>query len=195
MAQNKVKYKVIAIGGSAGSLDTILNIIANSFLNNNIFYIVVLHRKSDNDSLLAGLFSSRTKFKVKEVEDKDSISPGYIYIAPPDYHLLVENENCFSLDSSEKIYFSRPSIDVTFESVAQVFGDAVIGVLLSGANADGAQGLSIIKQTGGFTIVQDPKSAEVDFMPRQAIEQLEPDAIVNAAQLPAFLNNLISPLN
>jgi len=195
MAQNKVKYKVIAIGGSAGSLDTILNIIANSFLNNNIFYIVVLHRKSDNDSLLAGLFSSRTKFKVKEVEDKDSISPGYIYIAPPDYHLLVENENCFSLDSSEKIYFSRPSIDVTFESVAQVFGDAVIGVLLSGANADGAQGLSIIKQTGGFTIVKDPKSAEVDFMPRQAIEQLEPDAIVNAAQLPAFLNNLISPLN
>jgi len=144
--------------------------------------------------VLAHLFSSRTKFKVKEVEDKDSISPGYIYIAPPDYHLLVENENCFSLDSSEKIYFSRPSIDVTFESVAQVFGDAVIGVLLSGANADGAQGLSIIKQTGGFTIVQDPKSAEVDFMPRQAIEQLEPDAIVNAAQLPAFLNNLILSL-
>jgi two-component system chemotaxis response regulator CheB len=195
MAQNKVKYKVIAIGGSAGSLDTILNIIANSFLNNNIFYIVVLHRKSDNDSLLAGLFSSRTKFKVKEVEDKDSILPGYIYIAPPDYHLLVENENCFSLDSSEKIYFSRPSIDVTFESVAEVFGDAVIGVLLSGANADGAQGLSLIKRAGGFVIVQDPESAEVDYMPKQAIEQLEPDAIVNAAQLPAFLNNLISPLN
>jgi two-component system chemotaxis response regulator CheB len=195
MAQNKVKHKVIAIGGSAGSLDIILNIISNSFLNNNIFYIVVLHRKNDNDSVLTGLFSSRTKFKVKEVEDKDSISPGYIYIAPPDYHLLIENENCFSLDSSEKIYFSRPSIDVTFESVAEVFGDAVIGVLLSGANADGAQGLSLIKRAGGFTIVQNPESAEVDFMPKQAIEQLEPDAIINAEHIPAFLNNLISPLN
>ena len=195
MAQNKVKYKVIAIGGSAGSLDTILNIIANSFLNNNVFYIIVLHRKNDSDSVLADLFSSRTKFKVKEVEDKDSISPGYIYIAPPDYHLLIENENCFSLDSSEKIYFSRPSIDVTFESVAEVFGDAVIGVLLSGANADGAQGLSLIKHAGGFTVVQDPESAEVDYMPKQAIEQLEPDAIINAEHIPAFLNNLISPLN
>ena len=117
------------------------------------------------------MFSSRTKLKVKEVEDKDYILPGHVYIAPPDYHLLLEDENTFSLDASEKIYFSRPSIDVTFESVAEVFGAAVIGILLSGANADGAIGLSKIQQAGGFTIVQDPESAEVDYMPRQAIDK------------------------
>lgn len=195
MAQDAVKYKVIIIGGSAGSLDTILKIIGSSYLNQNIFYIIVVHRKNDTDSVLENLFSSRTKFKVKEVEDKDAIMPGYVYIAPPDYHLLLENKNCFSLDSSEKIFFSRPSIDVSFESVAEVFGDAVVGVLLSGANADGAQGLSIIKKTGGYTIVQHPESAEVDYMPRQALEQLQPDAIVHAEDIPTFLNNLISPRN
>lgn len=192
MAQNAVAHKVVVIGGSAGSLDVILKIIAGAPVSNNIFYIIILHRKNDVDSVLANLFSSRTKFKVKEVEDKDYILPGYIYIAPPDYHLLLEDKNTFSLDASEKIYFSRPSIDVTFECVAEVFGAAAIGILLSGANADGAQGLSRIKQAGGFTIVQDPQSAEVEYMPRQAIEQLQPDAVVSADDIPAFLNRIIS---
>lgn len=192
MAQDAIKYKVIAIGGSAGSLDIILNIISDAPVNNNIVYIIVVHRKNDADSVLADLFSSRTNLKVKEVEDKDYILPGYIYIAPADYHLLLEDQHTFSLDSSEKIYYSRPSINVTFESVAEVFGNEAIGVLLSGANADGAQGLSKIKQAGGFTIVQDPKSAEVDYMPRQAIEQLKPDAVVGSNELPEFINKLIS---
>lgn len=132
-----------------------------------------------------------SKFKVKEVEDKDHIQPCYIYIAPADYHLLLENQYLFSLDSSEKVYYSRPSIDVTFESVAEVFGSSAIGILLSGANADGAQGLSKIKQAGGFTIVQDPKSAEVDYMPKQAIEKSQPDAIISTDKIAGFLNELI----
>ena len=192
MAQNKIKYKVVVVGGSAGSLDIILNIISYADASADVIYIIILHRKNDTDSLLTGLFSSRTKLKVKEVEDKDYILPGYIYVAPPDYHLLLEDETTFSLDASEKIYFSRPSIDVTFESVADVFGAAAIGVLLSGANADGAHGLSRIHQAGGFTIVQDPESAEVDYMPRQAIDKLKPDAVINAQEIPGFLKKLIS---
>ena len=193
MAQNKIEYKVVVVGGSAGSLDIILKIISNADATGSILYIIVIHRKNDTNSMLPGLFSSRTKLKVKEVEDKDYILPGHIYIAPPDYHLLLENENTFSLDASEKIYFSRPSIDVTFESVAEVFGAAVIGILLSGANADGTTGLSRIQQAGGFTIVQDPESAEVDYMPRQAIDKLKPDAIKAADEIADFLNQIISP--
>ncbi len=194
MAQDAIKYRLIVIGGSAGSLDIILKIVADASVL-NITYIIIVHRRNDADSVLESLFSSRTNFKVREVEDKDSILPGYIYIAPPDYHLLLENENTFSLDASEKIYFSRPSIDVTFESVANVFGPSAIGVLLSGANADGANGLKIIHQAGGFTIVQDPKSAEVDYMPKQAIEQLKPDAIISALEISDFLNSIISTPN
>ena len=180
------------VGGSAGSLDIILKIISNADATGRILYIIVIHRKNDTNSMLTGLFSSRTKLKVKEVEDKDYILPGHIYIAPPDYHLLLENQNTFSLDASEKIYFSRPSIDVTFESVAEIFGASVIGVLLSGANADGAHGLSTIHQAGGFTIVQDPESAEADYMPRQAIDKLKPDIIISADKIPDFLKKLIS---
>ena len=192
MAQNKIRYKVVVIGGSAGSLDIILKIISYSNEAAGILFIIIIHRKNDINSTLPGLFSIRTKLKVKEVEDKDYILPGHIYIAPPDYHLLLENENTFSLDASEKIYFSRPSIDVTFESAADVFGASVIGVLLSGANADGAHGLSTIHQAGGFTIVQDPESAEVDYMPRQAIDKLKPDAIIHAEEIPGFLKKIIS---
>ncbi|HYJ62136.1 MAG TPA: chemotaxis protein CheB [Parafilimonas sp.] len=192
MAQNKIEYKVVVVGGSAGSLDIILKIISNADATGSILYIIVIHRKNDTNSMLTGLFSSRTKLKVKEVEDKDYILPGHIYIAPPDYHLLLENQNTFSLDASEKIYFSRPSIDVTFESVAEIFGASVIGVLLSGANADGAHGLSTIHQAGGFTIVQDPESAEADYMPRQAIDKLKPDIIISADKIPDFLKKLIS---
>ena len=192
MAQDAVIYKVIVIGGSAGSLDTILKIIADPIVANDIFYIIILHRKSDADSVLTNLLTSQTILKVKEVEDKESILPGYLYIAPADYHLLIEDQHTFSLDSSEKIYYSRPSIDVTFESIAEVFSSLVIGVLLSGANADGAKGLYKIKQAGGYTIVQNPLTADVDYMPKQAIELFKPDAVINGNEMAGFIKNLIT---
>lgn len=192
MAKDAIKYKVIAIGGSAGSLDIILKIVASASVNTSMAYIIILHRKADAESILESLFSSRTDLIVREVEDKDNLQPGHVYIAPADYHLLLEDKKNFSLDSSEKVFFSRPSIDVTFESIAEIYGACAIGVLLSGANADGAKGLSSIKKAGGFTIVQNPKSAEVDYMPRRAIEQLQPNAIVDADEIPSFLNKLIA---
>lgn len=192
MAQDAVKYKVVVIGGSAGSLDTILKIVGCVNITNDIFYIVVIHRKNDADSVLSNLFASYTNLKVKEVEDKDAIESGCVYIAPADYHLLLDDQHTFSLDSSEKVYYSRPSIDVTFESVAEIFGASAIGILLSGANADGAYGLSRMKQARGYTIVQNPLTAEVGYMPKQAIELLQPDAIVNGEEISEIINSLIS---
>jgi two-component system chemotaxis response regulator CheB len=186
-----VKHKVLMMGGSAGSLDGILKIAAALPVTDHLVTIIIVHRKNESESILADLLSSRTRLNVKEVEDKEPIIGGNIYVAPADYHLLVENENMFSLDYSEKVHHSRPSIDVSFESAAHVFGDAVTGVLLSGANADGAEGLCRIQEAGGFTIVQDPVSAEVDYMPQQAIALMKPDKILNIEGIADFLSNII----
>lgn len=184
MAKDRVNdFKVVVIGGSAGSLEIVLDIITALPSNPQAVFIIILHRKNDKDSILENLISHKTSLVVTEVEDKEPIVINRIYIAPPDYHLLIENEDCFSLDSSEKVNFSRPSIDVSFESAAEIFRERVIGILLSGANADGANGLSTIKKMGGHTIVQNPRSAEVGFMPQQAIKLGVVDKVMDASQI------------
>jgi len=191
MAQDGIKkYKMLVIGGSAGSLEVILKIVAALPVTDHLSALIIVHRKNDGESILQNLLSTRTHLTVREIEDKDTIIPGYIYIAPADYHVLFENENMFSLDSSEKVHHSRPSIDVSFESVAEIFKDAAIGILLSGANADGAAGLQSIQQCGGYTIVQEPQSAEVDFMPRQALELIDPDMVLNGDEMAEFIKRL-----
>lgn len=185
-----MKYKVITIGGSAGSLHIILQIIAG-LPPTDASVIIVVHRKSSIDSILPELLAGRTSMKVREVEDKDPILPGVVYVAPGDYHLLIENEQEFSLDSSEKVNYSRPSIDITFGSVAEVFGNRAIGILLSGANADGAEGLVSIRQAGGFAIVQDPATAEVDYMPEQAILQDAASSILKPDEIAGVLRELL----
>ncbi len=185
-------YKVVVIGGSAGSLEVILAMLRQLPLRPDAVFIIVLHRKNDKDSILENLLTQYTHLPVKEVEDKDSIQLNHIYIAPPDYHLLIERVDSFSLDSSEKIYFSRPSIDVTFESVAETFQQRTIGVLLSGANADGAQGLLKIKAAGGTTIAQHPGTADMGFMPQQAINLGAADRVVHAGELMAAVMQAIN---
>ena len=192
MAQNKInKYNIVAIGGSAGSFDVLMKIVAELPEKTHASFIIVVHRKNSPDTILAQLLSIKTTLPVKEVEDKDVLKPGCIYIASPDYHLLIEDKHQFSLDSSEKINYSRPSIDVTFECVAEVFRSAAIGVLLSGANADGAVGLQKIKEYGGYTIAQDPSSADVGYMPQQAIDTGNVDAILHADEIAAFIKKLL----
>ena len=186
-----IKYRMLAIGGSAGSLDVILKIVTVLPFTSHLATVIIVHRKNDGESILTDLLSTRTKLAVKEIEDKEAITGGTIYIAPADYHLLIENEKMFSLDVSEKIHHSRPSIDVSFESVAEIFGMSAIGVLLSGANADGAEGLSRIKQADGFTIVQDPASADVGYMPQQALERMKPDKILNGDDIGDFIKELL----
>lgn len=168
MAQDAVS-RMVVIGGSAGSLDAVLKITAALPPASGAAFVIVLHRKANGESILTGLLSLRTSLPVREVEDKEDLFPNVIYVAPPDYHLLLEDRKTFSLDCSEKLHFSRPSIDILFEAAAEIFGPSCMGILLSGANADGASGLKKIRTAGGHTVAQEPSSAEVSFMPQQAI--------------------------
>lgn len=181
---------MVIIGGSAGSLEIVMNIIETLRTDAVFALVIVLHRKSSADSSLVSLLADKTSWPVKEVDDKDEIQPGSIYIAPGDYHLLIEKEKRFSLDVSEKINYSRPSIDASFESAADVFRDELIGVLLSGANADGMEGMRSIKAKGGICIVQDPDTAEVSYMPHEAIANVAIDHIIEGKQIGKFLNTL-----
>jgi two-component system, chemotaxis family, protein-glutamate methylesterase/glutaminase len=183
------KYELLIIGGSAGSLEVILEVLPSLRHDLDYAILLVLHRRS-GDSLLTGLLSDKTSLEVKEAEEKEAITPGVIYIAPADYHLLVEKDKTLSLDYSEKIHYSRPAIDASYETAAEAYGPLLIGVFLSGANADGAEGLLKIKQAGGLTIVQDPNEASVSYMPQQAFEKNAATKIVKTTQIIRLLNEV-----
>ncbi|MGF7218306.1 two-component system chemotaxis response regulator CheB [Spirosoma lacussanchae] len=189
-AGHSVDCRVVVIGGSTGSIDVLLRLLPALQPPLSFALIIVVHRRNTADSTLAHLFSLKTSVPVKEVDDKDVIRPGTIYLAPADYHLLLERDGTFSLDDSEKINYSRPSIDVTFESAADVCGSSLVGVLLSGSNADGTAGLKAIKSMGGFTVVQEPDTAQVGFMPQQAISGGAADYVFDIPGLIRFINDL-----
>ena len=184
------KCRLVIIGGSAGSLEVLLKILPRLNEVTSFSIVIVLHRKSAEDTILEDLISVKASIPLREVEDKVKISPGFIYVAPSDYHLLFEKEEVLSLDTSEKINFSRPSIDVSFESAADVYGPSLVGILLSGANNDGSEGLIAIKEAGGITIVQDPATAEMPFMPQNAIIQASPHYILDLKGLIAFIQGI-----
>jgi two-component system chemotaxis response regulator CheB len=192
MEENRMNpFKLILIGGSAGSLEIILNIISELPINKSYTCVIIVHRKSSSESILQDLFSGKTSLPVKEVEDKETIVPGTIYLAPADYHLLFENTTTFSLDASEKIHFSRPSIDVSFESASQAFADLTVAILLSGANADGAKGLQKIEASGGLVVIQDPETAEVGYMPAQGLKLVQSAVVLPGDQIGKYLCNLL----
>jgi two-component system chemotaxis response regulator CheB len=184
------KYAVLLIGGSAGSVEAVLKLLPLLPNNRQFAVLLVLHRRS-GESLLPHLLSHRTTWIVKEAEEKETIEAGTVYVAPADYHLLVEKDRSFSLDYSEKVNYSRPSIDVTFDTAAEAYGAAAMALLLSGANHDGTAGLLNIKKAGGYVMVQDPLEAQVSYMPQQAIEQVRVDAVVKVADVPSLLQRLV----
>ncbi|MEZ0539702.1 chemotaxis protein CheB [Fibrella arboris] len=180
----------MVIGGSTGSLDVVIPVLTALQPPLTFALVLVVHRKNTANTTLANLLSIKTTLPVQEVDDKDVLTPGHIYLAPADYHLLVEQNGFFSLDDSEKIHYSRPAIDVTFESVADVYGPAVVGILLSGANADGTKGLMAIKKAGGITVAQDPATAQVGYMPQQAIDSEAVDWVFAIPELTQFIRQL-----
>ncbi|MEJ5048755.1 chemotaxis protein CheB [Chryseobacterium culicis] len=182
--------KLIVIGGSAGSLQVIIEMIKNLDNKIHIPIILVIHRKAQSGDILRTLLQQFTRIAVVEVEDKTELEENKVYIVPADYHLLFENNKNMSLDSSEKMNYSRPSIDVTFRSAAEIYGENVIGILLSGANADGVEGLSYIKKYNGKVWIQDPETAEVDYMPRHAIEEIDYDLIITPDTLASYIKQL-----
>ncbi|RRA98842.1 chemotaxis protein CheB [Larkinella rosea] len=191
MAENKLKNtcKAVVIGGSAGSIEVLLKLLPALSSPLSFAVIIVLHRKNSTDSSLVNLLALKTSLPIREVEDKDAAKPGAIYLAPADYHLLIEKEEVFALDDSEKINYSRPSLDVTFESAADVYGSSLVGILLSGANADGTAGLNAVKKNGGIIVAQKPETAQSSFMPQQAILNAPIDFIFDVDEIAVFVNS------
>lgn len=190
MAQKEITCteKLIVVGGSAGSLDALLEIFPK-LKKLDFAVIIVIHRKSSTDNLLTDLLSAKTQLKVKEIEEKEVPLPGTIYLVPGNYHLLFEQDKSFTLDYSEKVNYSRPSIDVVFQSASDIFKHKLACVLLSGANADGTEGLRYVKENGGITIAQSPSSSSVSYMPEQAIAQNVVDYVMDVSLIAEFINN------
>lgn len=191
MAQGSITYgyDLLIIGGSAGSLEVLLQVLPILRLDLGLSIVIVLHRKP-GDSFLAELLHTRLTWPVVEAEEKMILQKGTVYVAPADYHLLIEKDGTLSLDYSEKINYSRPSIDASFETAADAFGERVVALLLSGANADGAIGLKKVLQAGGLTIAQQPEDAMVSYMPKRAIDIGAATEVLNAAEMADRLNKL-----
>lgn len=182
--------KAFIIGGSAGSLDVLLKLLPLVKPDIGFPIIIVVHRKHGTDSLLPVLLSTRTKLRVKEVDEKEKILAGTVYIAPSDYHLLIEQDETFSLDYSEKINYSRPAIDATFQTAAEVYRTQLVCLLLSGSNADGVNGLQRVKAWGGTAVIQDPETAQVAYMPAQAKLHVQIDHELSIEAMGEFINLL-----
>ena len=180
----------VVIGGSSGSLKVILELLELLHPKFSVPVLMVLHRNNQQESLLTSLLAAKTKIQVKEVEEKEQINTNTIYIAPQDYHVLVEDDRSFSLDYSEKTHFSRPSIDVSFTSAAVIYQQHLLCILLSGANADGTKGFEDIKENGGVTIAQKPETAEISYMPENAINNDVVDMVLTTDEIAAYLNEL-----
>lgn len=182
------RCRLFLIGGSAGSLDVVLQVLPQ-LLRLPFPVVVVMHRRSAEDRVLEELLAVKSHLPLVEVEDKTPLLPGHLYVAPSDYHLLFEKNGVLALDSSEKVNYSRPSIDVSFESAAEAFGAEVVALLLSGANADGTEGLQAVSDKGGVTAVQHPDTAEIDLMPRHAMEHVKIDFVLKINEIADFIRS------
>jgi two-component system chemotaxis response regulator CheB len=181
------KYQAIAIGASAGGLHALTFLLEQLPADYPIPVIVSQHRAKDQKELLEEVLQHKCKIRIKQADEKEKIESGFAYIAPPAYHLLVERDGTFSLSSDEHVSFSRPSIDVLFESAAEVFREKLIAVILTGANNDGANGISVVKKYGGLTIAQSPREAQYPYMPQAAINYGGVENILTLKEIQHFL--------
>lgn len=181
------------IGASAGGIDALLTLLPALPADLRQAVICILHMPPDRESRLAELFGERLPQPVREAADKEPIVPGTIYFAPPGYHLLVEQDRSFSLSCEPPVHFARPAIDVLMESAADAYGPALAGILLTGANQDGADGMARIRACGGLAIVQDPDDAQVPAMPMHAIRRCAPHLVLPLARIAALLPMLERP--
>lgn len=184
------QYRAVVIGVSAGglaALEKILPVLKDTF---SLPVLVVQHLSPTSENYLPIHFSHHCSLEVKEAEDKEPIEGGVIYFAPPNYHLLVECNRFVALSTEERVNFSRPSIDVLFETAAEAYQHELIGIVLTGANSDGAVGMTKIKQLGGLVVVQSPETAESDAMPKATIDAVEVDHILPLNEIGHFLNIL-----
>ncbi len=183
-------FGAVVIGGSAGSVEALSVLLPALPAGLQAAVLVVLHLPRNRPSLLCNIFRSRCALPLREAEDKEPIVPGTVYFAPPDYHLLVDDGPALALSVDAPVHYSRPSIDVLFESAADAYGSGLIGMLLSGANQDGARGLAAIEARGGLAVVQEPDSAGVRTMPESALARTTAARILTPLQMATFLTAL-----
>jgi two-component system chemotaxis response regulator CheB len=182
--------EAVVIGASAGALEALSVILPALPAGFRLPLIVVVHVPPHKRSMLAELFQAKCRIPVREAEDKEPISPGTVYFAPSDYHLLVETEKSLSLSSDEPVLFSRPSIDVLFESAADAYGSALISIILTGANQDGAKGMKAVAEAGGVALVQNPDGAFASAMPEAAIEMCPGTRVMSLDAIAAYLQEV-----
>ena len=178
-----MKYGAIVIGVSSGGMNAmkiLFSILPKGFL---IPIVIVQHVSPHSDSQWIKFLNDKSEMYIKEADEKESIKLGTAYIAPPNYHLLIESDNTFSLTIDKRVNYARPSIDVLFESAAEVYKNKLIGVVLTGANNDGTNGIKKIKEYGGIAIIQDPETAESTYMPLSAIAAIKPDHILSLEEI------------
>jgi two-component system chemotaxis response regulator CheB len=188
-----VAFEIVCIGASYGGLSALQTVLPELASDFPLPVVVVQHRKRDGDDGLCEYLRKRSRLPLIEPNDKEKVEPGHVYLAPRDYHLLIE-KSIFALSTESPVGFARPSIDVTFSSAADVYMDRVVGVILTGANADGARGLARIKSLGGLALVQDPQSAESRAMPEAAIAATSVDRVLPLTEIAPFLNELCHPI-
>ena len=186
-----MRPSVICIGASAGGVPAIQKLLAGFKEPVPVPIVIVQHIAHSTGIDLGMVFGQHYKGKLVEAIDKQTLEPGTVYFAPSSYHLLFEKDASLSLSQDEPVNFARPSIDVSMESAALSLGTKVMGVLLTGANSDGALGMKAIQDVGGYTIVQDPKTAEVSTMPQSALELIKPNRVTQLEQMADYITQLL----
>lgn len=185
------KYRIVVIGASAGGVSAFQSILAKLPADFKVPIVVVHHLPSQSKIDVGLVYGLKTKLRVEQLEDKQPLLAGTVYFAPPDYHLLIERDLTASFDVSEPVNFSRPSIDVTFLSIADSIGKEALAVLLTGANSDGAHGIAELHARGAMTVIQDPKTAESPRMPESAVLLSPSSRIANLDDIPGLLIDAI----
>jgi two-component system chemotaxis response regulator CheB len=177
----------LVVGASSGAVEALSQLLPVVPQASRIPVVVVVHLPGNRPSLLPAVFTQRCAARVSEPEDKQPVSAGTVWFAPSNYHLLIERDRTFSLSVDAPVNFSRPSIDVLFESAAECFGDKLCAVVLTGANDDGALGASAVRRAGGLVIVQDPNTADAQQMPQSALSKANPQIVASLPEIANFI--------
>ena len=186
-------YQAIVIGVSAGGMNALREIFMNLDDGFSTPILIVQHLHYHSDNYLANYFNKLSHLTVREADEKELIKSNTVYLAPANYHLIVEEDKTISLSTEDRVNYCRPSIDVLFESAAEAYGPHLIGVILTGANSDGTNGMIKIKEKGGLLVAQDPATAEVSTMPLSAIVQTKVDHVLSLKEISGFLNQVLKP--
>jgi two-component system, chemotaxis family, protein-glutamate methylesterase/glutaminase len=184
------KHEAVVIGVSSGGLEALKTLLPAFPADFPAPVLVVYHQGARRDRFIIDYLNGLTRIQVREAEEKEPLLPGVVYLAPPNYHLLVEEDRTLTLSTEERVSFARPSVDVLFETAAEAFGPELVGVILTGANQDGSQGLRAVKERGGTALVQNPDTAEMEVMPRAALEAVEVDRVLDLEELGSYLLGL-----